>query len=442
MATAPPARTPGASTSAVLDAVRSAGTISRVGLARATGLTAATVSTVVRRLLDDELVVEIGRAESTGGKPRVLLELNQSARFAVGAHLDHSGIIYAVTNLAGAPVARMSRPGPGDAAPAVVLARMAREIDLLISGIGVDRAKVLGLGLASPGPHTSANAMNRTPPFMRPWLDYPLVAELEALTDLPVLLENDATASAIGEYWSGGTDSERTFAAMYMGTGVGAGIVLDGNAYRGSSGNAGEVGHISLDLSGPRCWCGTRGCVEVLAGPAAVVAAAREDPEVRRAAGLDTLRAGTSIASEFAAVARASRSGVVGAREILERSARYISLAAHAITNLLDVRMLVLTGSAFAAASHIYVPVVRDLVETASFARASGPVDVRLSRAADTAGAIGGAALVLQSELVPQRRAAPAADGATAFPLTSELSSLAQNDPPPAGHAAPPSATP
>lgn len=431
-------RPPGVSASVVLDAIRDAGTISRVGLTQATGLTGATVSTVVRKLLDDGLVVEIGRAESTGGKRRVLLELNQSARFAIGAHLDHSGITYAVTNLAGAPVARLSRPGPGDADPALVLSRMAREIDLLITGIGLDRSTVLGLGLASPGPHTSANAMNRTPPFMRPWLDYPLVAELESLIDLPVLLENDATASAIGEYWSGGTDSERTFASLYMGTGVGAGIVLDGNAYRGSSGNAGEVGHMSLDLSGPLCWCGTRGCVEVLAGPAAVVAAAREDPEVRRAAGLDTLRAGTSIASEFTAVARASRNGAAGAREILERSARYISLAAHAISNLLDVRMLVLTGSAFAAASHIYVPVVRELLETASFARASGPVDVRLSRAADTAGAIGGAALVLQSELVPQRRAAPAADGAAGVPRTSELSSLTQTgDPQPAGRFAP-----
>ena len=425
----------GASAAAVLDAIRDAGTISRVGLTQATGLTGATVSTVVRKLLDDELVVEIGRAESTGGKPRVLLELNQSARFAIGAHLDHSGITYVVTNLAGAPVARLSRPGPGDAAPAVVLARMAREVDLLVSGIGVDRSKVLGLGLASPGPHTSASAMNRTPPFMLPWQDYPLAAELETLTDLPVLLENDATAAAIGEYWSGGTDSERTFAALYMGTGVGAGIVLDGNAYRGSSGNAGEVGHMSLDLAGPVCWCGARGCVEALAGPAAVVTAARADPAVRQGAGLDALRPGASIAVEFAAVARASRSGVVGAREILERSAQHISLAAHAITNLLDVRMLVLTGSAFAAASHIYVPVVRDLLATTSFARASRPVDVRLSRAADTAGAIGGAALVLQSEFVPQRRPAPAAaSGDATFPLTSELSSLAQaTDPYPAG---------
>lgn len=420
-----PKRHPGASTSAVLDAIRAAGTISRVGLTRVTGLTGATVSTVVRRLLDEELVVEIGRAESTGGKPRVLLELNQSARYAVGAHLDHSGITYAVTNLAGAPVARMTRPGPEGAEPAQVLERMSREIDLLITGIGVDRSKILGLGLVSPGPLTSTNGMNRTPPFMRSWEDFPLDTELEILTGLPVLLDNDATASAIGEYWSGGTSGESTFAALYMGTGIGAGFLLDGVAYRGASGNAGEIGHTSLNIDGPVCWCGMRGCAEVLAGPAAVVDAARADARVAQAAGLDRLPEGASIAMQFAAIARASRNGVVGARQILERSARYLAVAAHTVVNLLDVRMLVLTGASFAAASHIYVPAVRELLDQSFFARSSHPVDVRLSHAADTAPAIGAAAMVLQSELVPQRVTPLAGVDRDASPR-SELSSLSQ----------------
>lgn len=421
--TGPRARPPGASTSVVLDAIRAAGTISRVGLTRATGLTGATVSTVVRKLIADELVVEIGRAESTGGKPRVLLELNQSARFAVGAHLDHSGITYAVTNLAGAPVARMTRPGPGDAEPAQVLERMAREIELLISGIGVDRSKVLGLGLISPGPLTSTNGMDRTPPFMRSWEDFPLGSTLESLTGLPVLLDNDATASAIGEYWSGGTDGEMSFATLYMGTGIGAGIVLGGTTYRGTSGNAGEIGHTSLDIDGPLCWCGMRGCAEAIAGPAAVVEAARADPQVLRAAKLDLLPQGASIAVQFAAVARASRNGAEGARAILERSARYVAVSAHTMMTLLDLRMLVLTGSSFAAASHVYVPAIRELLDTSFFARASHPIDVRLSSSADTAAAIGGAAMVLQSELVPQR--APALlSTAENSQLANELSSL------------------
>ena len=101
------------SRSAILDLIRAAGTISRVELTRATGLTAATISTVVRRLIDDGLVLEVGRAESTGGKPRMLLQLDPSARYAVGVHLDHAGITYVIANLGGAIVARWRRPGPG-----------------------------------------------------------------------------------------------------------------------------------------------------------------------------------------------------------------------------------------------------------------------------------------------------------------------------------------
>lgn len=425
-----------ASTAVIVDALRAAGTISRVGLTDATGLTGATVSTVVRRLIDDGLVVEVGRAESTGGKPRVLLELDPTSRYAVGVHLDHASITYTVTDLAGTPVALVTRPGPGDDAPATVLLRMAAAIDRLVEDTGVDRERILGIGLAAPGPLTSAGGMHRTPPAMRAWTDYPITAELSRLTGYEVLLENDATASAIGEYWAGGTDSEGSFAVLYMGTGLGAGFLLDGAAYRGSTGNAGEIGHTTLAVDGPLCWCGMRGCVEVLAGPAAVVEEVRAAPGL--AAELGIAEAGTttssrpadetrpagpaaSVVEEFAAVARASASGHPDARAVLEHSARYVAAAALTAVNLLDVRMLVLTGPSLAAAGDIYLPAVRDLLASSLFARGDHLVDVRLSRTAATAPAVGGAALVLQSHLVPTL--APPAPPRPSTPL-SEITTL------------------
>lgn len=373
------------STSVVLDAIRAAGTISRVGIAQVTGLTGATVSTVVRKLLDAHLVIEIGRAESTGGKPRVLLELNPTARYAVGVHLDHGAITYAVTNLAGAPVARLARPGPGNASPADVVIRMADEINMLVESIGIARDKLLGLGLVSPGPLSSRAGMHLTPPFMRSWEDFPLDTQLADVAQLPVLLENDATAAAIGEYWSGGTQREESFAALYLGTGLGAGIVINGTAYRGTSGNAGEIGHTCANIDGPECWCGARGCFEALAGPAAVVNEAYSDPRIVTAAALDTLGDHTPITQRFAAIARASRMGDTPSRQLLERSARYVGVAAQSVANLLDVRMLVLTGSSFAAASHIYVPAIRDTLAASFFARDNHAVHVQLSQSAETA---------------------------------------------------------
>ncbi|MEJ2858912.1 MULTISPECIES: ROK family transcriptional regulator [unclassified Saccharothrix] len=387
------------SKAAVLDVIRAAGTISRVGLINATGFTGATISTVVRKLIDEGLVVETGRAESTGGKRRVLLQLNHASRYAVGVHLDHAGITYVLTNLGGAVVARISRPGAGATEPATVVDRMATEVTALMTGVGVDRDRVLGVGLVSPGPLSPTTGMGLTPPAMRKWEDYPLGQALERATGLPVVLDNDATAAALGEHWSGGIGGTAISAALYMGTGIGAGLVINGVTYRGSSGNAGEIGHTCVDANGPDCWCGARGCVEVLAGPTAVVAAARADPALSRAASLTTHS--RSVSADFAAVSRAARRGDPSALAILERSARYIAAAARSLANVMDLEVLVLTGPSFAIAGSIYLPIVREELDRAFFSRAAHPVDVRLSRHAATASAIGAAALVLQSELVP-----------------------------------------
>ncbi|MEU0535445.1 ROK family transcriptional regulator [Amycolatopsis tolypomycina] len=395
MSSGPPRTTPHASTRAViLDVIRAAGTISRVGIATATGMTGATVSTVVRGLIDDGLVVETGRAESTGGKRRVLLQLDPAARFAVGIHLDQAGVTYALTDLSGAVVARTSRPGPGSATAAEVVAEMAAEAATLVTGAGIDRTRLLGFGLVFPGPLAPAGV---TPPSMRQWLEYPLGEELRRVTGLPVQVENDAAAAALGELWSGGAGTSATFAAVYMGTGIGAGLLVNGLTFRGTSGNTGEVGHVCLDLDGPECWCGARGCLEALAGPAAVVARARADGRLARAAGLRH----TSVAADFGAVSRAARRGDAAAVALLERSARYVAVGVRTLANVMDLEAVVLTGPSFAIAGASYVPAIREELAQAFFARAVHVPDVRLSRAAATAPAIGGAAMVLQSELVP-----------------------------------------
>ncbi|RKN41269.1 ROK family transcriptional regulator [Streptomyces hoynatensis] len=401
----PAGATPHASSrAAILDVIRAAGTISRVGLVHATGFTGATISTVVRRLIDDGLVLETGRAESTGGKRRVLLQLNQSSRFAVGVHLDHAGITYVLTNLGGSVVARMSRAGVGTDDPPVIVARMATEVDALIDGAGVDRSRILGLGLVAPGPMDQTSSMRLVPPAMRHWEDFPLERELLAATHLPVVLDNDATAAALGEHWSGDVGGASTFAAVYMGTGIGAGLMVNGITYRGASGNAGEIGHICLDIEGPECWCGARGCTEALAGPAAVVAAARADSALARAAGLTRGPAQTPRRlADFAAVTRAALRGEAAARALLERSARHLAVAARTLANVMDLDHLVLTGPSLAIAGSIYLPVVQEELDRAFFSRNTHSVSVRLSRSASTAPAIGAAALVLQSELVPLR---------------------------------------
>lgn len=394
---------PQGSASLILDAVRAAGTVSRVGIAQVTGLTGASVTNIVRKLIEQGLVVEVGRAESTGGKPRTLLQLNASARYAVGVHLDHSAITYVITDLAGTSIVELIRHGSIDLPPQETVALMAREISRLIEQQGIDRSLVLGVGLVSPGPLSSTDGIRLAPAFMKDWEDFPLDTALADLSGFPVLLENDATASAVGEYWSGGTEREANFAVLYMGTGFGAGIFTHGSHYRGASGNAGEIGHTSVDLNGPQCWCGMRGCVELLAGPAALVARAEANPALSQRLGLIALGQDVATAVRFAQIAQHARNGDPEAAALFHDSARYVAAAAHTIANILDLPMLVLTGASFEAASDFYLEAIAQTLAATHFSRANHTISVRLSKTAVTAAAIGGAALVLQTALVPER---------------------------------------
>jgi predicted NBD/HSP70 family sugar kinase len=380
---------------AVIDVLRAADTISRTEIGAATGLTPATVSGEVRRLIDDGIVAEVGRAPSNGGTPRRLLRLVPGSRFAVGVHLDHDGVTYALADLGGVVVARRRVPGVGTSAPEDVVAGIAAQVRDLVREAGVDPVAVLGLGVASPGPLTASGLVMSRPALHR-WVDYPLVDRLSTVSGLPVVVDNDATAAAVGEHWVGGAVGSAAVCALYMATGIGSGTVVDGVPYRGASSNAGEIGHVCVDADGPECWCGNRGCVEALAGPAAVVAGARErgllgDPDA-------------DVLTTFAELVRRAEEGEAAPRALVEASAQVLALAGHTLCTLMDADLLVLTGPGFAVAGRLYSDAVAERVQTA-FASRGGThaVEVRVSERARDGAAVGAAALVFTAELVPRR---------------------------------------
>ncbi|MCI2237034.1 ROK family transcriptional regulator [Paenibacillus sp. TRM 82003] len=358
----------------VLDAIRAREQLSRVEIAAMTGLTEASISTTVRRLIADGLLVETGRTP-TGGKPRTMLRLDPGARFAVGVHVDATTTTLVLTGQTGGVISRTARPARESAA------ELSADVAVLLEASGADRRRCLGVGLVW------AERSTPVPPD--------LVADLARDTGWPVLVENDATAAAVGEYWVARVDARRSFIALYMGAGIGSGIVLDGRPLRGRGPGAGEFGHVCLQVDGPECWCGARGCLEVLAGPRTVVERARAHAATRREAGL-TLRAVGPAAQEFAAIARAARTGAPGCRALLRDSARLVAAAAESAVNLLDVDLVVLTGPSFAVAASLYGPAITERLSAADARTWHRDVTVTVSSAAATASATGAAALVLQ----------------------------------------------
>ncbi|WP_243706276.1 ROK family transcriptional regulator [Micromonospora sp. KC721] len=382
----------------ILDAIRSAEPLSRVELASMTGLTEAAVSMTVRRLIEEGLVRETGRSP-TGGKPRTLLRLDPVARVAVGIHLDEDTTTYVLTGQTGGVISRLARPAPAGADPDTLVRGLAADVAVLIDASGVDPARCLGVGVVWPGPHGPGVHPEQAPTHLRGWRGDDLDRRLAAATGMQVLVENDATAAAVGEYWVARVGPTRAFAALYMGSGIGAGIVIDGVALRGAQANAGEFGHLCLQVDGPPCWCGSSGCLEVLAGPQAVVAAALADPVAAGEAGLDAAGTRRSVAADFAAVARAARAGAPACRALLDDSARYVAAAAESVVNLLDIDLLVLTGPGFAAASFVYGPAITSRIAAADARTWRRSVSVTVSLAAATASATGAAAVVLQSSM-------------------------------------------
>lgn len=388
---------------AVLDLIRSSGSVSRSELAVLSGLTEATISKIVKALLDAELVIESGFASSTGGKRPILLSLNSSARYAIGVLLDAQMIVYVVSDMSGVAVYHMAADGYGVDRPPLVIKRIASDIQKLLRRAKLSPADVLGIGVAAAGRLDASGGVLRGSRIAQDWENFAIEAALHDATGMRVLLENDGNSAALGEFWSSRLPSTQDFAVVYMANGIGCGIVINGALYRGASGNVGELGHMTVDINGPECFCGRLGCLEPLAAPLAVVKKARAQAGLMPDFGIGgELDSEANVREEFAAIARAAVAGDARCRELILASARALATAVVSMVNLLDLDVVYLGGPGFADAAELYLEVLREALGHA-FARNVHPVEARLSAVGIEAAALGAASVVLHRQLTPLR---------------------------------------
>ncbi|SOD77137.1 Sugar kinase of the NBD/HSP70 family, may contain an N-terminal HTH domain [Streptomyces sp. 1222.2] len=264
----------------VLDLLRGAGTagISRLELAERTGLTPQAVSKITARLRADGLLTEAGYRASTGGKPRTVLRLVPDAGHAVGLHLDRDELTAVLCDLTGTVVGeRRAELNLGAGADAVVEGA-AREVEALLARASEGRPAaskdpdgdahgssllpVLGVGVALPGPLDHLHGVLHRVTGFPEWDGFPLRAALVRRLGMPVVVDKDTNAAALGLAATAGAHG--SFAYLHLGTGLGAGLVIDGTVHRGARTRAGEFGHQVVQLDGPLCECGNRGCIEAL----------------------------------------------------------------------------------------------------------------------------------------------------------------------------------
>jgi len=269
-------------------------------------------------------------------------------------------------------------------------------IQRLLAEGAIQTGDVAGACIGLPGivEHRLGQALSC--PNLRAWEGLPLTEMLSARIGMPIWIEKDANLAALGEFWLGAACGVRYNICLTLGTGIGAGIILNGQLYRGSWGGAGEIGHIILVRDGPRCSCGNRGCLEALASASAIAregqAAAERAPDSLLWSLADGKR--DSISAEV--VFKAARQGDVTAARVVDTAVEYLGLGVASMVNVFNLDLVVLAGGMAAAGEQILEP-VRMVVQQRARQPLAARVKVELTRLGAQAGTLGGAFLVFQA---------------------------------------------
>lgn len=376
--------------------------VSRVELAGSTGLSPQTISNVVRRLLDDGLVREDRTIVSGPGKPRTVLELEANRMVSIGIHLDPGVITVVMLNLRGETLHSRRLDVPPVEVPAKTLETMAATVEEIIKESGMPRANVIGVGVATPGPIDRDRGVMINPPLLDGWTDVDVVEPLRRMLNLEVVLEKDTIAASIAELWKGNDAARDNFILMYVGAGIGAGMVLGGEIHRGVSNNAGEIGHYSTGVIAQPCDCGRNDCLHASLSFNNVARKARAagltltvpddgNPE-ERAEGMRQIVTMADAGDERA---------VTLMRDCMEK----VGQVAGQLCNALDVSLVIFGGPLWSHVGSYCLDGVREVINERFSSKNVHGIEVRSSTLGHEVGAIGGACAVMDATLSPKAAA-------------------------------------
>lgn len=376
--------TPGSQTSLhranlerVVRAVRMAGSLTQAEIARATGLSAATVSNIVRELKDGGTVDVT--PTSAGGRRARSVSLSGDAGIVIGVDFGHTHLRVAVGNLAHQVLAEEAEPLDVDASAAEGFDRAEQLVKRLILATGIGPDKVIGVGLGVPGPIDVSSGTLGSTSILPGWSGINPAEELSGRLGVPVHVDNDANLGALGELVWGSGRGVKDLAYIKVASGVGAGLVIDGRVYRGPGGTAGEIGHITLDESGPVCRCGNRGCLETFTAARYV---------------LPLLRPGHGPDLTMERVVQLAREGDPGCRRVIADVGRHIGSGIANLCNLLNPSRVVLGGDLAEAGELVLAP-IRDSVSRYAIPSAARQLSLAQGALGGRAEVLGALALVL-----------------------------------------------
>ena len=380
---------------ALLKLLRDEGPISRAELGEAVHLSRSKLAVELDRLTEIGLVEAQGLAASRGGRRSGIVGLASSLRF-LAIDIGATSVDVAVTNGQLTVLNQVAEPmdvrdGP-DAVLAVVLDLVGK---LRADGLAVD---LHGAGVGVPGPVSFRDGVPVAPPIMPGWNQFPVRSVLSQHLGCPVLVDNDVNIMALGEMHAGLARTVDDLLFVKVGTGVGCGIIVDGQVYRGASGSAGDIGHIRVDDDGPVCTCGNVGCLEAHFSGAALARDATEIARAGRSAPLAERLAAAGVLTA-ADVSVAADAGDQASVELVRDGGRRLGLLMAGLVSFFNPGMVVLGGEVANGLGHPLLAELRSVVYRRSLPLATGNLPIVLSELGSQAGVVGAARMISDSVL-------------------------------------------
>ncbi|MFJ2865581.1 ROK family protein [Kitasatospora sp. NPDC087314] len=377
--------TEAAGAGALLAILRDGQARTRAELMQLTGLARSTVSQRLDALLDQQWIVPADDAISSGGRPAVAFAFNAGARIVLAADLGATHARIALTDMTTHVLAERSQDMPITDGPEHVLGWLIEEFTSLLAESGHTLADVCGVGIGLPGPveHTTGRPVN--PPIMPGWDGFDVPGRLGPRIGAPVLVDNDVNIMALGEHWAASPEVAHLL-FVKVGTGIGSGIITEHRLHRGAQGAAGDIGHIRVASAADQfCRCGNLGCLEAVAGGAALAA---------------RLRAEGADAADGRDVVKLVRAGNPTAVQLIRQAGRDIGDVLATLVNFFNPGVIIIGGDLADAGEHLLAG-VREVIYRRSLPLATQHLAIRGRELGDRAGVIGASVMVIEHVLSP-----------------------------------------
>jgi glucokinase-like ROK family protein len=379
----------------LIDLVRKYGEFSKADLATFTEYSRTKITSCIESLLNKKIIIANTATEYTGGRRSKTFSLNGKLGLVAGVDIGATSIDLGIADFSGKLLLRYSEPASVKDGPIKILGQTCSLLEKMLQKSNLSPEKLNGIGIGVPGPVDFSAGTLVSPPIMPGWDRYPIIQTVQQwFPSANVVVDNDVNVMALGEVYQGVGKGVDNLIFVKIGTGIGAGIICEGKIYRGSSGCAGDIGHIGVNKSGPLCHCGNKGCLEaVTAGPAIAersLIAAKEGKSPILLSYYE--KNGNFLRSED--VGDAAREGDALAIEVIRESGQFIGDVLAGLVNFYNPRVIVI-GGGVSNLGNLLLSSIRQTVLKRSTPLATRNLHIVFSEIGPDAGVIGAVNLAM-----------------------------------------------